>query len=91
MISDDRIFSLSPTVSHQALGEGEGAVVLMIGNGQLYTCNDTTSAFLRALDGQRTFAAAVDRLAEEFEVDRAVLRTDLAGLASQLLEEAIIV
>jgi pyrroloquinoline quinone biosynthesis protein D len=86
-----RVFSLSTNVSFQKLGTGEGAVVLTLRSGQLHTCNDTTTAFLSALDGKRTFDAVVDLLEQEFEVDREELRADLDALASRLLHEGIIV
>jgi pyrroloquinoline quinone biosynthesis protein D len=91
MISNDQVFALSDTVSFQPLGQGEGAVILLIESGEIFTCNDTTSAFLRALDGRRTFGASVEMLAESFEVERSILRSDLEKLAHNLTEQRIIV
>lgn len=90
-IRDDQVFSLSKSVSFQPLGEGEGAVVLLIESGDIFTCNDTTSAFLRVLDGNRTFERSFELLADQFEVDRPVLRADLERLATNLVEQGIIV
>lgn len=91
MISDEKVFSISDTVSFQPLGKGEGAVVLLISSGDIFTCNDTTSAFLSSVDGQRTFATAVQQLADRFEVERPVLRADLEKLAVDLSAVGIIV
>ncbi|MFA7308343.1 MAG: PqqD family protein [Hyphomicrobium sp.] len=91
MIDDDQVFALSDTVSFQPLGQGEGAVILLIESGEIFTCNDTTSAFLRALDGTRTFGNSVDLLAESFDVARPVLRSDLEQLARNLSEQRIII
>jgi hypothetical protein len=91
VISDDQVFALSELVSFQPLGQGEGAVILLIGSGDIFTCNDTTSAFLRALDGSRTFGGSVELLAETFEVQPPVLRSDLEQLASNLVEQGIII
>ena len=91
MISDQKVFSFSDGVSFQPLGNGEGAVVLLISSGDIFTCNDTTSAFLRTVDGTRTFADSVDALAEEFEVERSCLRNDLEALAESLIKEGIVV
>lgn len=91
MIGDEQVFALSNTVSFQPLGQGEGAVILLIESGEIFTCNDTTSAFLRALDGTRTFGDSVDLLAENFDVEPAILRADLEKLASNLSEQRIIV
>jgi pyrroloquinoline quinone biosynthesis protein D len=90
-ISDSQVFSLSDSVSFQPLGEGEGAVVLLIETGDIFTCNDTTSAFLRALDGNRTFERSCELLAGQFDVEPPVLRADLEKLATNLVERGIIV
>lgn len=90
-IGDDTVFSLSKSVSFQPLGQGEGAVVLLIESGDIFTCNDTTSAFLGVLDGRRTFKASLKLLADQFEVEPPVLRTDLQKLAQNLIDEGIIV
>ena len=90
MIDGNQVFSLSTNVSFQSLGIGEGAVVLTLGSGELHTCNDTTAAFLSALDGRRTFDMAVEELEKEFEVDPRVLRADLSELAGNLLSAGVI-
>jgi pyrroloquinoline quinone biosynthesis protein D len=90
-IGDDKVFSLSKSVSFQPLGQGEGAVVLLVESGDIFTCNDTTSAFLAVLDGSRTFEASMNLLADQFKVDRSVLRTDLQQLAANLVEQGVIV
>jgi Coenzyme PQQ synthesis protein D (PqqD) len=91
MISDEKVFSISDTVSFQPLGKGEGAVILLLSSGDIFTCNDTTSAFLGSVDGQRTFAVAVQQLADRFDVERPVLRADLEKLAVDLSAVGIIV
>lgn len=90
MIDDATVLRLSPQATFRPLGEGEGAVVLRFDSGQLFSCNDTTVAFLQAIDGKTSFSAAVDAVHAEFEVERAVLRADLAGLAAQLVEEGLV-
>jgi hypothetical protein len=91
MISDEKVFSISDTVSFPPLGKGEGAVILLLSSGDIFTCNDTTSAFLGSVDGQRTFAVAVQQLADRFDVERPVLRADLEKLAVDLSAVGIIV
>jgi pyrroloquinoline quinone biosynthesis protein D len=91
MIGDEKVFSLSESVSFQPLGKGEGAVILLIGSGDIFTCNDTTSAFLGSVDGERTFATAVELLADRFDVEGPVLRADLEKLAVDLSAAGIIV
>jgi hypothetical protein len=90
MIQDTTVLCLADGISFQALGVGEGGVVLKVGSGQLFTCNDTTSAFLAAVDGQRTFADLVQAVLDEFEVSRDELRGDLRSLADELQQKGIV-
>ena len=69
---------------------GDGAVVLLARSGQLYTCNDTTEAFLGKVDGARSLDQIVGLLSEEFEVDRATLDQDMTALAAELVTEGIL-
>ncbi|MEP9389179.1 PqqD family protein [Mesorhizobium sp. KR9-304] len=85
----DEVYSLSPLASFQSVGDG--AVVLLADSGQLYSCNDTSEAFLRHVDGKRSLADIVDLLAEEYEVEREMLEADLAELAASLIQEGVIV
>jgi hypothetical protein len=70
---------------------GDGAVVLLADSGQLYSCNDTSEAFLRHIDGKRSLGEIIDLLAEEYEVERVVLEADFAELAESLKQEGVIV
>ena len=72
----DEVYSLSPVASFQSVGDG--AVVLLADSGQLYSCNDTSEAFLRHVDGKRTLGDIVDLMAEEYEVERALVAEQLA-------------
>lgn len=90
MIQDSSVLSLSEGVTYQPLGDGEGAVVLIIESGQLFTCNDTTSAFLAAVDGERNFGSVVSSLMNTFDVPADELRSDLTQLAEQLRLEGIV-
>jgi len=90
MLDEATILALSPAVSFQPLGQDEGAVVLMIDSGQLYTCNDTTAAFLQSIDGARSFGAILDQINAEFDVERAVLAADLAEIFAELEREGIV-
>ena len=90
VIQDSSVVCLSDGVTYQPLGDGEGAVVLIVDSGQLFTCNDTTSAFLAAVDGQRSFGDVVSSLLGTFDVAQDELRNDLASLAAELQEEGIV-
>src|SRR5438270_8015196 len=82
---------LAPNVTFRSLGEGEGTVVVNTTTGELYTCNQTGAAFLKTIDGQRTFEAIIDALHRKFDVDRAVLHVDISDLASQMLAKGLVV
>lgn len=82
---------LNDDVTFQSLGEGQETVVLSLTSGHLYTCNDTTKAFLEALDGRRSFEKIVDLLEGQFDVRREKLQRDLAGLAEELIREGLMV
>jgi hypothetical protein len=90
MLSDDTRLRLAADTTHQSLGPGENTVILSLSSGYLYTCNETTEAFLIALDGRRTFGQAIDRLREEFDVPRETLVRDLSALVEKLLAEKIV-
>ena len=90
MIDDARVLSLAKGISLQSLGANEGAVILTIESGQLYTCNDTTTKFLEAIDGKRTLAQIIDELGNTFDVSPDELRTDMIALARQLIADGII-
>ena len=90
MIDDTQVLSMAKGVSFQNLGAGEGAVVLTIATGQLYTCNDTTAHFLAAIDGIRSFASIVASLLQTFDAPIDELRSDMSALAEQLIADGII-
>jgi pyrroloquinoline quinone biosynthesis protein D len=90
VIQDTAVLSLAEGISFRPLGVGQGGVLLMVGSGQLFTCNDTTSVFLAALDGRRTFADLVRTVLDEFEVSEDELRSDLRTLADDLQQRGIV-
>jgi hypothetical protein len=90
MISDDTRLQIASDASHQSLGSGEKDVILSLKTGHLYTCNNTTSAMLKALSDKPTFGTVVDRLLEQFEVPREKLRCDLAAMTNDLIAEGIV-
>lgn len=85
----DAVYRLGDEVSFEPVGEG--AVILLLGSGQLYSCNDTSLSFLKNLDGIRNVDAVARRMADEFEIDAATLADDLPELIADLVAEGIIV
>jgi pyrroloquinoline quinone biosynthesis protein D len=87
-INETTVMSLTSNAAVQALGEG--AVILMLDSGQLYTCNETVEAFLKMLDGRRDVGAIVDLLTKEFAIDRETLARDLLPMAEELRSAGIV-
>ena len=88
MIEPGTILSITEDASMQDMGDG--AVVLLADSGQLYTCNETTQAFLAKVDGQRSLGDIVALLCDEFEVDAATAGADFQLLAEELVSEGIV-
>ncbi len=87
-IASETVLRMADDASVQHVGDG--AVVLLARSGQLYTCNDTTEAFLDKIDGARSLDQIVDLLSDEFDVDKATLGEDMAVLAAELVAEGIL-
>jgi D-ribose pyranose/furanose isomerase RbsD len=84
----EKIFRLSDAASFQTVGDG--AVILLADSGQLFSCNDTTDAFLKKLDGKRSFVDVVSLMAQEYKVEREILAADMEEIARDLETEGII-
>lgn len=84
-------YRLAEGVTFQPMGEGEDTVVLALGAGQLYSCNDTATVLLQTIDQGGGLAEAAQRMSDEFEVSRDEAERDLATLAQELLAEGLIV
>jgi pyrroloquinoline quinone biosynthesis protein D len=87
-VNPDTVFVLNEQASLQSAGDG--AVILLADSGQLYTCNETTEAFLNNVDGTRSFAEIVALFVEEFEIDAATAERDLEELSGNLVAEGIL-
>lgn len=90
MIEDSARLALAPKIAMRQMGETQGAVMVRFSDGQLYSCNDVTAAFLAALDGRRSLAEVTDLLLEDFDVDRGRLAADLADIAERLVSEGLV-
>lgn len=90
MITEQTRLALSDDVAHQSMGKGQETVVLSLKSGYLYTCNDTTARFIRAVDGKRRIGDIIDLLEKEYTVTRPRLAADLLSLTKRLLDEGLI-
>ena len=59
-------------------------------NGYLFTCNDTTCAFIEAMDGRRSIADIAGLMLESFQINRATLEADLVAVAEQLSKHGLV-
>jgi pyrroloquinoline quinone biosynthesis protein D len=88
-MSASKVYALSPIASFETVGDG--AVILLGDSGQLYSCNDTSEAFLRNVDGQRSIDEIARLMESEYEVALETLIGDLNELAAELESEGIVV
>ena len=77
-------------VAFQSLGSGVETVILSLNSGVLYSCNDTTAAFLSAIDGQLSLEQIIDNLLDKFDVSEEKLMLDISSIANKLLAEKLI-
>ena len=89
-LTDECKLKLADDVTFQSMGDGQETVLLSLSSGYLYTCNDTTESFLRALDGQATVGQILTDLAEQYDVSLDRLRRDIIALVQQMLDEELI-
>jgi hypothetical protein len=90
VLTDSKVLALRDGVSFQPLGNADGAILLIVETGQLYTCNITTARVLSAVDGVRNFAQVVDEVSGDFEVSRDELHQDLSQIAEELVSEGLL-
>lgn len=81
---------IADDVTFQSLGTGVETVVLSLDSGVLYSCNDTTAAFLSAIDGQLSLKQIIDNLLDTFDVSEEKLILDINSIANKLLAEKLI-
>lgn len=79
---------VAPQVSLQALDDG--GVLLRCDTGELYTVNDTALALLRRLDGLRPLSDILDEMAEEYDVPRGELESDMLEILAALKSEQLV-
>jgi hypothetical protein len=87
-IDPTTVVSLSPAISIRLLGDC--AVILNTDSAELYSCNQTASAFLRQVDGTRTLAEVVEAVLPAYDADPKAIYAELAALAGRLRAAGII-
>lgn len=59
-------------------------------DGNLHNLQAVGARFWELCDGEREWSAIIDSLLEEYDVDRAVLETDLSELVEQLVRRQVL-
>ena len=88
-MTDAPVYALAEGVSFETVSDG--SVVLVFRSGQLYSCNETSTAFLVELDGERTLDQVAALMAEQFEAAPEEIAADIEAIAAEMLSEGIIV
>ena len=88
-MTDAPVYALAEGVSFETVSDG--SVVLVFRSGQLYSCNETSTAFLVELDGERTLGQVAIAMAEQFEAAPEEILADIETIAAEMLSEGIIV
>lgn len=83
------VYKLAEGVSFETVSDG--SVVLVFRSGQLYSCNETSTAFLVELDGERSLERVAATMADGFDAAPEEILADLEIIAAEMLSEGIIV
>jgi hypothetical protein len=87
-IADSTIISRSPSV---LTAEVDGEVVMMsIEQGQYFGLDDIGSDIWKRLDPPCTFADLIDRLAADYDADRASIATDVRVLLENMAAQDVV-
>ena len=89
MIDRSAVYRRANDVRYRVL-DGE-AVVLCQQRGEVIGLSEVGARMLDLCDGARDFEGVLDRLGEEFEVERAALELDVTDFLGQLVEIGVLV
>lgn len=77
--------------SDQVSGDLDGKVVLLsIENGEYYNMNEVGSRIWALLEAPITFGALIDRLINEFQVDRATCERETNAFLARLKDDHLV-
>lgn len=89
-VTEKTCLAMVEDVTLQALGLGEGGVLLNMKTGEMFSINDTTFEFLSRLDGIKSVSDITDDLLNIFEVNRKTLAADILEIAEELQKENLL-
>lgn len=88
MNHESDVYQRLPDVRFRVI-DREGVVIRQTA-GEALVLNEVGARFLQLVDGTLTLGEIVDRLLEEFKVERDQLRADIDGFVAELSENGII-
>ena len=83
----DSVLRLRGSVRYRLL-DGEAVVVLQR-EAEVLGLNEVGSRLLTLLDGRTTLGGAIERLAAEYVVDRAILQREMLAFAADLIAHGV--
>jgi hypothetical protein len=87
-IEDATVISRSPSV---LTAEVDGEVVMMsIQHGRYFGLDDIGSDIWRRIEPPCSFAELIDRLAADYDADRATIAADVHGLLGRMAEQDVV-
>jgi hypothetical protein len=88
VITDATVLSRSPTV---LAAEVDGEIVMMsIERGHYFGLDDIGSDIWKRLEQPCPFGALIDRLAADYDADRATIATDVRALLDQMMADDVV-
>jgi Coenzyme PQQ synthesis protein D (PqqD) len=88
VVADATMISRSPSV---LTAEVDGEVVMMsIEQGRYFGLDDIGSDIWKRLDTPCSFAELIDRLATDYDADRAAIATDVRALLARMAEQDVV-
>jgi hypothetical protein len=88
VVADATIVSRSPSV---LTAEVDGEVVMMsIEQGRYFGLDDIGSDIWKRLDSPCSFAELIDRLARDYDADRATIAADVRALLGRMAEQDVV-
>lgn len=89
MIGPDSVLCRATDLRYRAVDDE--TVVIRQQSAEALVLNEVAGRILDLIDGRRTVNEVVDRLLEEYEVERPRLLTDVTGYLGELLESGLVV
>ena len=88
MITAHTVLVFEQSASVQSVGDG--AVILLVDSGQIFTGNETADLILRSVDGQQCIGDIAAVVCDEFDVTFEVATRDVIEITKSLIDEGVL-